>query len=781
VIRFRFNRAFDPMRRRAHRGFPACLAVGLLLVGILARADDAPTPAFHEAQAFVDSGDFAASLPKWKEALAAYARDKNVPGQVQASIRLADAYRALGQDRLAMETLENVKALSAQGGDPRTDAIIQTSLGALLTLSTDTDDAEACLDKGVALAEKSGDPHVKAVALNNLANLRAFQGKDQEAAGEYRKAFALADQTRDDALAVKIATNAASACGKNSDWAGAEKWADTAIERSDRLPDNDAKAYARVSAGRTDQETFTQSGEKDDQLRRKAFAAYRRAAELAQKIDDPRVLSYALGYEAQLYEMEKKFPEALALTRQAVALAQQIKAPDILFRWEAQSGRLLAALRQPDAAIAAYQSAIVTLQPIRHDLSLHYGNANYHSSFREVAGPIFFSLADLLLQRAGHIPDGPDQQAALSSARDVIEDLKSAELEDYFQDDCANLLRSKITKIETLSPTAAIIYIIPLADRTEILVGLPSGKIARVTSPATAAQIEATATQFRFNLEKRTTNEYLDQASQLYDWLIRPLDGILQGTRIDTLVFVPDGALLTIPMSALNDGRQFLIQKYAVATTPGLTLLAPKPIGAQPTAMIIDALSDAVQGFAPLEHVPEEVKRIEAIYGAPEYLNRNFVKSAVDREFAADSYSIVHIASHGHFDSDSKKTFVLTYDSKLDLDELERMIRPSQIRDKPVELLTLSACQTAAGDDRAALGLAGIAVKSGARSALATLWFVDDEASTLMVGDFYQKLHDVPAISKAQALQAAQIQVLADPRYSHPCYWAPYLLIGNWL
>ena len=767
---------------RVRRGFLAGLLAVALFAGIFAHADDATAPqAFHDAQALVQAGNFAASLPKWKEALDAYAHDKNVPGQLQAAIRLADAYRALGQDRLALATLESIKPLSAQAGDPRTDAIIQTSLGALLTLSTDTDDAEGCLNKGVALAAKSGDTHVMAVALNNLANLHAYQTKDEEAAAEYQRAFALAEKSHAAALAVKIAANAASACVRNSDWPGAEKWAGTVIDRSEQLPDDHAKAYSMVSTGRTYQEIFTQSGNKNDKLRVKALDAYRRAANLAQKINDPRVLSYALGYQAQLYEMQKNFSDALALTRQAVSLAQQVNAPDILFRWEAQSGRLLAELKQPDAAIAAYQSAIATLQPIRHDLSLHYGNVNYHSSFREVAGPLFFSLADLLLQRADHSKSGADLQATLSQARDVIEDLKSAELEDYFQDDCANLLRSKITKIETLSPTAAIIYIIPLADRTEILVGMPSGKIERVTSPATAAQIEETATQFRFNLEKRTTNEYLDQATQLYDWLIRPLDGLLAGTRIDTLVFVPDGALLTIPMSALNDGRQFLIQKYAVATTPGLTLLAPKPIGAQPTAMIINGLSDSVQGFAPLEHVPEEVEKIEAIYGGPEYLNRNFVKTAVDQEFATDSYSIVHIASHGHFDSDAKKTFVLTYDGKLDLDDLERMIRPSQIRDKPVELLTLSACQTAAGDDRAALGLAGIAVKSGARSALATLWFVDDEASTLVLGDFYRELHNAPDVSKAQALQAAQVKVLTDPRYSHPCYWAPYLIIGNWL
>jgi CHAT domain-containing protein len=117
----------------------------------------------------------------------------------------------------------------------------------------------------------------------------------------------------------------------------------------------------------------------------------------------------------------------------------------------------------------------------------------------------------------------------------------------------------------------------------------------------------------------------------------------------------------------------------------------------------------------------------------------------------------------------------------LSLDELERLIRPSQLREKPVELLALSACQTAAGDDRAALGLAGIAIKAGARSAFATLWFVNDQSSASLVSDFYTQLRDRPEISKAKALQAAQVKLMGDQRYAHPCYWAPYLIIGNWL
>jgi len=146
-----------------------------------------------------------------------------------------------------------------------------------------------------------------------------------------------------------------------------------------------------------------------------------------------------------------------------------------------------------------------------------------------------------------------------------------------------------------------------------------------------------------------------------------------------------------------------------------------------------------------------------------------------------EQFSIVHIASHGQFDHDVRKTFVLTYDTKLNLNDLEGLIRPSQYRGQAVELLVLSACQTAAGDDRAALGLAGVAVKAGARSALATLWFVNDQSTSTLIAEVYAQLRRAPAISKARALQAAQIKLLSDRRYRHPCYWSPYLIIGNWL
>jgi CHAT domain-containing protein len=198
--------------------------------------------------------------------------------------------------------------------------------------------------------------------------------------------------------------------------------------------------------------------------------------------------------------------------------------------------------------------------------------------------------------------------------------------------------------------------------------------------------------------------------------------------------------------------------------------------------VMIRGLSEAREGFPALLNVPQEVERLEKLYaGSDALMNENFKHDAMGDKLRQEPFTIVHIASHGHFDNDVRKSFVLTFDKHLTLDDLETYIRPGQLRDHPLELLTLSACQTAAGDDRAALGLAGVAVKAGARSAFATLWSVNDAASTQLVGDFYTELTTHPQQSKAQALQAAQKKLLAQDRYAHPCYWAPYLIIGNWL
>jgi len=190
--------------------------------------------------------------------------------------------------------------------------------------------------------------------------------------------------------------------------------------------------------------------------------------------------------------------------------------------------------------------------------------------------------------------------------------------------------------------------------------------------------------------------------------------------------------------------------------------------------------------FDELPNVAAELESLQKLYGAVVIKDQRCTQAALRDVLDAHRFSIVHIATHGEFQPAADETFLLLFHgSKLKLDDLARLIQPNQFRAAPVDLLTLSACQTATGDqaERAALGLGGIALKAGARSALATLWYVNDEVSAELVGRFYKNLHDDARTGKAKALRAAQLHLLADPnreRFRHPCYWSPYLLIGSW-
>ena len=254
----------------------------------------------------------------------------------------------------------------------------------------------------------------------------------------------------------------------------------------------------------------------------------------------------------------------------------------------------------------------------------------------------------------------------------------------------------------------------------------------------------------------------------------------LETAQADTLVVVPDGALRTIPIGALHDGASFLVRKYATAMTPGLDLTDPAPLSRDHPNILIGGLTGPVEGFSALPYVAEEISRIQELYGGRVLKDQDFRLADLERELRNGAFTMVHIASHAQFEREVDESFLLTFDGKLTLDRLDQLIGLFRFRQNPLELLALSACETAAGDAQAALGLAGVAVKAGARSALATLWHIEDPATSMIISAFYRKLQN-PLLSRAAALQAAQLALMEDPRYEHPGYWSPFVLINNWL
>jgi len=724
-------------------------------------------------------GAFEEAVRAWLAAVSRYEQAGQPHGQSVALTQLAHAYQSLGQYRKAVQSLSAALELAQQSGDRVQIATVLGSLGGTYFVSGSLDAAQKALQEGLRLAREIGNAALIAALSNDLGNVFTSQNKYAEAVGAYEESVQVAAQQHDRALAVRALTNAAMASIQQGQYQAARTRLDMAWAQMQGVQPSHDKAYSFINIGLAYASLSASLSEDETYLTLRAAEALNAAANLARTINDQRALSYALGHLGELYEEEQRYNEALQLTRQALFAAQQVQAPESLYRWQWQTGRLLKALGELDVAIASYRHAVDTLQSFRQEMVV--GSGSSRTSFRQIIGPVYFGLVDLLLQRAAALPDRAQYEPLLVEARDAVELFKAVELRDYFKDDCVDAARQRVVNLEGIAQSAITIYPILLPERTELLLSLPDG-LQRVTVPVTAERLTQEVRELRRLLEKRTTQEYLPHAQQLYDWLIRPLEPALASTTIDTLVFVPDGPLRTIPMAALHDGQQFLINKYAIATTPGLKLTDPRPLPRGNTRVLALGLTEAVQGFPALPYVSSELATLQRLYSgnAEVLLNQRFLLPSMDKKLQEKPFSIVHIASHGQFDSDVNKTFVLTFDDKLTMDHLEQAVGRLRFREDALELLTLSACQTAAGDDRAALGLAGVAIKAGARSALATLWFIDDQASSELVAEFYRQLQN-PALSRAKALQQAQLKILSNQRYEHPAYWAPFLLLNNWL
>jgi len=722
-------------------------------------------------------GDFEQAASSWTEASQLYEREGEIRRQCEMLIYLSQANQALGRYKEAGKNLGLALGLARKAGDQIQLASVLGALGNLYIATGPEETALKHLNEGLRISREVNNQDLSASILNNLGNLLTAQKKYAEAAAAYEESASLAKSRNNGLLTTRALINAATASIQNKQYKEAKARLDNALDQIRPLEASHDKASGLITIGLAYDELRSRLPDSSDSLLLLAHQTFSEAGTISDSIGDRRASSYAWGHLGRLYEDERRYQEALQLTRRATFAAQQVNAPESLYRWEWQTGRLLRKLGSIDDAIGAYRRAVRTLQSIRPELSVSYGAPQ--TSFREEMGPVYFELVDLLLQRGQSLQDPKQVAPYLIEARDTVELFKVAELRDYFRDDCVDTALSKVTKLDVVGNTTAIIYPILLADRTELLVGLPTG-LKQVSVPVGTETLTKEVREFRRKLEKRTTREYLPHAQKLYDWLIRPIEPDLAAFPIDTLIFVPDGALRTIPMAALNDGKQFVIAKYAVGITPSLNLTDPRPIKREDMKVLAVGVTEAVQGFPALPNVSEELHELQTLLGSKNLVDRQFLASNFEKALKEEQFSIVHVASHGEFGNDVDKTFLLTFDDKLSLDRLNQMVGVFRFRDDPLELLTLSACDTAAGDDRAALGLAGMAIKAGARSALATLWNINDEAAVDLVVDFYRELKD-SSVSRAVALQRAQLKLINNPRYEHPGFWSPFLMINNWL
>jgi len=600
-----------------------------------------------------------------------------------------------------------------------------------------------------------------------------------------------------------------------SDIAASRQQLSTAIANNlPLLPPNRQTVYAQINYAKS----LTGLGKTIE-----AVKILEAALQQARSIDDPLATSYTLGYLGQNYGEQEKLTMAIALTNEALSLAETQKfntdTREISYLWQSQLGNLLEQSQRPEEAIDAYTLAFNTLQSLRIDLNTN--NQVVQFNFRQEVKPVYLRLANLLLS---DVPvratkslklldsDRNSSNGNLELARQVIESLQLAELDNYFQDPCSPTADVAVT-IDDLDPQAAVIYPIVLPDRLEVILSIAGQPLKRFTTRVSEEEVDRTLDSLYDSLYNKSINNsavnifsttllnpaeirentqaLLPSLREIYRWLIEPLETELSDRQIKTLVFVLNGRLQNVPMAALYDGKQYLLEKQGIAIAPSLQLLNNNALPKDKLKVLAAGLSEQVeiQGeiFPPLSNVSAELRQIEEVFPrSQQLLDRDFTLSNVQKKLKS-GFPVVHFATHGVFSSDPEQTFIVTGDRRtINLETLSTLLASNP---KRPELIVLSACETATGDERAVLGLAGVAVRSGS-STLASLWAVDDKSTTQLMSNFYRQLEN-PVTKKVDALQQAQLALIASLRDNpplpelkqlppHPYYWAAYVLVGNW-
>ncbi|MBR8835578.1 MAG: CHAT domain-containing protein [Stigonema ocellatum SAG 48.90 = DSM 106950] len=721
----------------------------------------------------LSTGKAEAALQIWQDAESAYAAVGDEVGKVGSQINQAQAMRALGLYRRAQKLLVDVNQKLQNQPDSIIKAKALQSLGIAFQLVGDIQQSQEILQQSLKISQQLNSGADISNILFSLGNTARDLHKTEAALDYYQQVVA---QTSNSQLRLEAQLNQLSLdieTGKTKPDAALLSQIKSNLEK---LPPSRMSVYATVNFVRNLSKLSKLNGHESVSDQESAqILAY--GLQQAQMLGDLRAQAYALNELGKLYFEKDRLAEALKLSQQALQISQEINATDISYQPAWQIGRILKKQGDNQGAIAAYDSSVKTLKSLRSDLVAI--NRDVQFSFQESIEPIYRELVDLLLQSQ------PSQQN-LKQARATIEALQLAELDNFFREACLN---AKPEQIDQIDKQTAVIYPIILGDtvgsprhRIEVIVSIPGKPLSSYNTALSSGEIENTIKHMRQSLNPIFSNdERLHLSQQLYDWLIRPAESQLANSGVKTLAFVLDGSLRNIPMAALHDGKQYLVEKYSLALSPGMQLLPGRFLKTENSKVLIAALSEARQGFKALPAVKSEVMEISSEISSKLLLNEKFNDITLKKAIESTPFSVLHLATHGQFSSESDDTFILSWNDKINVKQLSEFLQTrNESESTPVELMVLSACQTAKGDNRATLGLAGVAVRSGARSTLATLWAVKDESTAKFMAEFYKHLTQ-PGISKAEALRQTQLTFLQNAENQHPFYWSAFVLIGNWL
>ncbi|MEM7590598.1 MAG: CHAT domain-containing protein [Cyanobacteria bacterium P01_A01_bin.83] len=705
------------------------------------------------------SGQFEQAISVWKQEASTYHDQENKNQEIKTLLKIGQGYISLGQFNSAIVELKRVMALEPSDSSL---ALTQTRLG-------NAYQGVGKLKEAISYYKSSLKKKKSLSTINNL--VEAFQSQSKYNLLLAEEAHANDSSTRyhrqakqNRALALKYAQQALTLSNQTnlSSVRALINWQDI----SGRALDPD-----QLEKGSTILKTITPSRKVAflmlnwaDLDRERKATWLTLASDMALALNDSYLKSYVfleLGYfHKELGDLEL----AANYAQKAQLFAQSEFATDSLFRAQHLAGQIYQKLGDRAAALTAYKNAIASLDLLNQDSVTI--DIEQRINFRIQIEPIYQEALKLLLDRP------KITKVNLVEALNISDKLRLAQLQNYFGEDCLEIKEYQEIQDSQISGDTASINSIILDEKVFFILRLDNGEIHYSQANIGRREISKLANQWNQELKTTFVWEFRRNSRQFYDLIIKPFESKLEAKDPEILVFIHDGILRNLPMAALFDGEKFLAQKWASVSSIGLNFTGI-PVEEKETKVAAFGLQADIPGWSKLENVAEEIKDVQDIVGGNKFLNQQFTVDNLYRQLDEPEYSIVHLATHGYFGGAAETSFILAYDQKLSALQLEDVLNKSE---QILDLVVLSACETAAGSDRAILGLAGVAARSGVKSTLGSFWQVQDKDQSQMIEAFYTYWKN-PNYNKATALQKVQIEQIE--KYAHPAQWASLTLIGD--
>ena len=813
---------------------------------------------FGIGSAFDALEQYQSAITAYEKALPIFRQIGDRQGERNTLNNLGETYFALGQYRQAQPVFERALALTKQDNDAAVQADVLNNLGVIYDYLGKYQEAIKTYQQALAIHEACQDRSRQAKTLNNLGSIYRNLGQYQRALDYYEQSQKIRHEIGDPAGESRILNNIAEThrfLGQQQEKLG--KLAIAEQEYQQALPlYQEALKLAEIAGDHAGQVSVLNNlGTIYGDLKQyeQEQATYEQALAIAQEIGTSGQIALLQNNLGTSAEVQGRHQEALKHYQRALVKFRETGDRDNEATTLSNIGSSLNDLNELELAIAFLKQSINVREEIRRNVRTFSREAQH--SYKEKATGSYQRLSTLLLEQnrvmeallvldllkvqelqdflknvEGNqntaqgielLPQEKQIFAALESDSnlDINTYLQSTPVKALIQEihqtaPAQNLKLSAYkdlqTRLSNLGQNSALFYPLVRYDSLELVLFTRNAPPIHRSVPISKSELEKVVTNFRAEIQNTTSDAIQEPAKQLYQLLINPIADQLQQQNIQTIIYAPDGQMRYVPLAALYDGEQWLVEKYQINYITALSLTDLDTESFQNPSILAGAfteprgqvnIDEQTFDFGPIPSARREVESLAATFpNTKTLIGKAFNRTAITTE-QMNRHNIVHLATHGQLVSGNPEdSFILLNNQEyITLREIKDWQLPN------VGLVVLSACQTALGDRLGSgieiIGFGYQLQQAQARASIATLWSINDAATSDLMNEFYAQIsqgspNPVNALRDAQialiqgnlqaerktprvSLEPEEATVPPEQQLKHPYYWAPFILIGN--